>query len=203
VIDGLGKTIFTLAVSLSAVRLGLNLSTLRFRILRPLQPPRFVLRHLLRTVSFLVYAATIPAYLLLPQDFRHQATAAMLFSFPGTLTRYILAMTLTPKLKLFPLGTFAANVLGTGLLGAFHILQRTGSLPSHNACSILQGLMDGFCGCLTTVSTFAVEVGALERNRAWLYVALSWAASQLLLLLIMGPSWLRQDISESRACGFD
>lgn len=202
VIDGLGKTIVTLAISLSAVRLGLHLSSLRSRILPHLAPPGPVTRHLLSTLSCLVYAATIPAYFLLSQDFRHQATAAMLFSFPGTLTRYLLAMTLTPRLKLFPLGTFVANVCGTGLLGVFHVLQRRGTLPSHNTCAILQGLMDGFCGCLTTVSTFAVEVGALERNRAWLYVALSWASSQLLLLIIIGPAWLRGGVSESKVCAF-
>ena len=134
-------------------------------------------------------------------EFRHKATAAMLFSYPGTLTRYVLAMKLTPLLQLFPLGTFIANTGGTALIGMFHILQRTPKLPSQNACAILQGLMDGYCGCLTTVSTFAVEVGALTTRRAWLYVFISFVTSQLLLLVILGPSWL-SGIDDSRVCTF-
>ena len=95
-----------------------------------------------------------------------------------------------------------ANIVGTGLLGVFHVLQRISPLPSTNSCAILQGLLDGFCGGLTTISTFAVEVSVLERNRAWLYVTLSWATSQLLLLVIVGPAWLSGNIKESNTCTF-
>ena len=126
----------------------------------------------------------------------------MLFSFPGTLTRYVLAVKLTPLFTLFPLGTFIANITGTALLGAFHILQRLPRHPSQNACAILEGLIDGYCGCLTTVSTFAVEVGALKSKRAWLYVILSWGVSQLLLLIIVGSSWWGGGVDESNMCTF-
>ena len=149
-----------------------------------------------------MYVATIPVYFKASPSFRHQATAALLFSFPGTLTRYILATKLTPLLGLFPLGTFVANTGGTALLGIFHVLQRTPHLPSPNGCAILQGLMDGYCGCLTTVSTFAVEVGALRTKKAWLYVGLSWGVSQLLLLIILGSAWWGGNIDDSRVCSF-
>ncbi|KAL5530691.1 hypothetical protein ACEPAF_6949 [Sanghuangporus sanghuang] len=202
VIDGLAKTIFTLAISLASVTLGLHLSrpiTRRFPRVR--QAP-VSLRYFFRAISVLMYAATIPVYFKLSPSFRHQATAAMLFSFPGTLTRYILATTLTPLLHLFPLGTFVANIVGTALVGVFHVLQRTPSLPSPNTCAILQGLMDGYCGCLTTVSTFAVEVQALRRKKAWLYVGLSWGVSQLLLLVILGTAWWGGNIDDNRMCTF-
>jgi len=202
VIDGLSKTIVTIAIALSSVTLGLHLSRLvthRFPHFRPASP---LFRHTFTILSVLAYFATFATYFALPADFRHQATAAILFSFPGTLCRYILAMTLTPRFSLFPLGTFVANTLGSALLGAFHILQRTSHLPSPSACSLLQGLMDGFCGCFTTVSTFAVEVGALRARNAWLYVGLSWGVSQLLLLVIIGPSWWHGGIDDNRACSF-
>ncbi|EJD01122.1 uncharacterized protein FOMMEDRAFT_158255 [Fomitiporia mediterranea MF3/22] len=202
VIDGFTKTVFTLAISLSALTLGIHLS-------RPIQKrfPRVkqasvAMRYVFRIVSVLMYIATIPVYFKAPAAWRHQVTAALLFSFPGTLTRYLLATSLTPLLHLFPLGTFVANVSGTALIGVFHVLMRTPHLPSPNACAILQGLMDGYCGCLTTISTFAVEVGALRTKRAWLYVLLSWGASQILLLVILGSAWWGGNIDDNRVCTF-
>lgn len=202
VIDGLAKTIFTLAISLSSVTLGLHLARQVSRFIPRIKPAPPLARHIFRVLSVLVYAATLPAYFKASPSFRHQATAALLFSFPGTLTRYVLATKLTPLLTLFPLGTFVANTVGSALLGVFHVLQRRSAQPSPNACAILQGLMDGYCGCLTTVSTFAVEVGALKARRAWLYVGLSWTVSQLLLLIVMGVSWWGADINESQMCAF-
>lgn len=191
-----------MTIALSAVTLGLHLAHLVLRYVPRVRRAPVWSRYVFRTASFLMYVATIPVYFKASSKFRHEATAALLFCFPGTLTRYALATTLTPHLKLFPLGTFTANVLGTALEGVFYILQRTPTLPSRNACSLLQGLMDGFCGCLTTVSTFAVEVGALTTGRAWLYVVLSWSISQLLLLVILGSSWWGANIDDDRVCSF-
>ena len=111
-------------------------------------------------------------------------------------------MKATPLLKLFPLGTFIANTSATALIGAFHILQRGPNLPGANACAILQGLIDGYCGCLSTISTFAVEIGVLSKKKAWFYVALSWTVSQLLLLVIMGSSWWDGGMQEGVVCSF-
>ena len=204
-IDGVGKTIFTLAISLSAVSFGAHLATLVGPLLPTLRSPPRPIRYGLSALGVLIYAAAYPAYFKLPARYRHEVTAALLFSFPGTLSRYLLSVFLNPRLKLFPLGTFTANTLGTALLGTFQVLQtiqNPGPL-SANACGVLRGLADGYCGCLTTVSTFAAEVDALDGRRAWLYVSLSWLVSQILLAVIIGPSIGAGHVSRQSTCRFD
>ncbi|KAI0073454.1 CRCB-domain-containing protein [Panus rudis PR-1116 ss-1] len=206
VIDGVTKTVFTLALSLSAVQLGSYFAKFVVRWIprQILPPPNRTIRYTLSALAVLVYAAAYPAYFRLPASFRHQATAALLFSFPGTLTRYLLSLSLNPLFAPFPLGTFTANLFGTALLGMFHVIQ---GLPSPhsvspNACAVLQGLADGYCGCLTTVSTFAVEVLTLPEEKSLLYVVLSWVGAQLLLLVILGPSYWAGNVSEQLTCSF-
>lgn len=181
--------------------LGVYISGSILPYLPPLRPPKRNVRYCLTVLSILTYAATFLAYFRLPANYRHQATAALLFSYPGTLTRYLLSINLNSRIKLFPLGTFTANALGTALLGTFHVLQGVPSV-SPNACSLLEGLGDGYCGCLTTVSTFAAEVDALEGWKALFYVILSWMVGQLLLLVIMGSSFWAGHVSEQLMCSF-
>ncbi|KAH9899918.1 CrcB-like protein-domain-containing protein [Cubamyces lactineus] len=203
-IDGVGKTIFTLAISLSAVSFGAHLATLIVPVCPALPPPSRRIRYSLSALAVCIYAAAFPAYFRLPVAYRHEVTAALLFSFPGTLSRYLLSVYLNPRLKLFPLGTFTANMLGTGLLGMFQVLQ---SLPSPDTlsshlCAILRGLADGYCGCLTTVSTFAAEVDALDNRKSWLYVSLSWLVSQILLAVIIGPSIGAGHVHRAATCTY-
>lgn len=199
-VDGITKTVFTFVVSLASVSFGDHLAQSISPHLPALPPPGRALRYSLTILSVLIYVATIPAYFFLPSEYRHQATAALLFSFPGTMTRYMLSIYLNPLNKSLPLGTFTANVFGTALLGTFHVLQSTLTPPSRTACVLLQGLGDGYCGCLTTVSTFAAEVGALKERKAWFYAVVSWGTGQLLLLVILGPSFWVGRVSEQRMC---
>lgn len=60
----------------------------------------------------------------------------------------------------FPWGTLTVNVLGCFVLGLL-----TG-LPAGPAVTALAGT--GFCGALTTYSTFSFETLRLLRARAWL-----------------------------------
>ena len=118
---------------------------------------------------------------------------------------HLLSLLLNPRLKLFPLGTFAANTLGTALLGTFQVLQ-TIQHPAPlgaRACAVLRGLADGYCGCLTTVSTFAAEVDALDGRRAWIYVSFSWLVSQVLLAVIIGPSIGAGHVSRQITCRYE
>jgi len=167
-------------------------------------PPRPAVRYALSAVGVLVYAATFPAYAKLPQSYRSQAVASLLFSFPGTLSRYLLALSMNTVMKKIPLGTMAANVLGTGLLGVFHVLQNKRPYVSPHACSTLQGLIDGFCGALTTVSTFAVELSVMKGRRyAWIYGGISIIISQLLLVVIILPAHALSNVPFARTCTYE
>ncbi|KAG6811315.1 hypothetical protein H0H92_008027 [Tricholoma furcatifolium] len=159
--DGLGKSVFTLSISLASVAFGLQLAAAAHKHLPSVSTPPPFVRNTITMVSILFYGAVFPAYFLMDPNYRHQATAALLFAFPGTLTRYLLSVHFNTLLKTMPLGTFVANSFGTALLGGFDALQNKTHAVSPYACSLIQGLSDGYCGCLTTVSTFAVEIRGL------------------------------------------
>ncbi|PFH52782.1 hypothetical protein AMATHDRAFT_139084 [Amanita thiersii Skay4041] len=205
-LDGIGQTVFTLSISMAALQFGLYISFLvlpSFSREKMIPRPRRLVRYCIVLIAVLIYAGTYPTYFLMSPHFRHQATAAILFSFPGTLTRYLLSIHLNLRIQAFPLGTFAANTLGTALLGAFHVLQNLSANPlSPNACNVLQGLIDGYCGCLTTVSTFAAELYEMGGWSGLRYGFISWGVSQLLLLVILGPSFWAGHIPEHKSCVF-
>lgn len=121
-------------------------------------------------------------------------TFSMLFAPFGALLRFYLSKYLNSKLINFPLGTFTANVIGSLLLAIFNLLSR-GKLPnlaqgriinSVIGCHILAGLEDGFCGALTTVSTFVVELFGLKTVDGYRYGILSIMISFGLVVLTLG-----------------
>jgi Integral membrane protein possibly involved in chromosome condensation len=202
-IDGIGKTAYTLSLSFASVSFGVRLALTIAPCFPTIPAPNRAVRYTLTTLAILTYAAAFPIYFGLPVGFRHKVTIALLLAYPGTLTRYFLSVRLNPLMKSFPLGTFVANAFGTALLGTFHILQSTLHPPSPNMCAVLQGLSDGYCGCLTTVSTFAVEVGALKGWEGFRYTLASWTVGQVLLLAILGPSFWHGHVKEQVTCKFD
>ncbi|HEX3789028.1 MAG TPA: fluoride efflux transporter CrcB [Pseudonocardiaceae bacterium] len=77
--------------------------------------------------------------------------------------------------SVFPWGTFAVNLVGCLVLGA---LTGAGSaLPG----SLLLLLGTGFCGALTTYSTFSFETFRLVEQRAYFY-----AVTNVLVSVIAG-----------------
>jgi CrcB protein len=204
VIDGITKLVFTLVVSMSSVSFGSYLARISRSYLPRFPVPRPAVRYTLSVVGILIYAATFPAYAKLPPSYRSEAVASLLFSFPGTLSRYLLALSLNVIMKRIPLGTMAANVFGTGLLGVFHVLQNKHVHVSPHACSTLQGLIDGYCGALTTISTFVVELNAMEGSRyAWIYGGISILVSQLILLVIILPAHTLSNVPFIRSCAYE
>lgn len=192
----------TLSVSLASVSFGYSIGSVIAPYLKfPGFPPKWQ-RYSIAAICALVYGASIVTYFLLPFSFQHQATAALIFSYPGTLTRYLLSVALNPRYSGLPSGTLAANTIGTALLAVFHVLQCLGSPLPSRACSILQGLIDGYCGCLTTVSTFAAEIRDLGRWKACRYTVVSWGLGQIMMLVIIGPAIWTGHTSKQITCKF-
>ncbi|WP_431136224.1 fluoride efflux transporter CrcB [Psychroserpens mesophilus] len=72
----------------------------------------------------------------------------------GSMLRFILAKFLNNSQNGIPYGTFAANIIGSLLIGII-----LGIAAKHNTLSSHQTLLlaTGFCGGFTTFSTFAYE----------------------------------------------
>lgn len=126
-----------------------------------------------------------------PEIWRGRAVYALVFSPLGCLTRFYVSLWLNGKIASFPLGTFAVNVFGTAVLGMSWDLQHA-PLGGVIGCQVLQGIMDGYCGCLTTVSTWVSELVSLRRNHAYRYGAASVLVALASLVIIMGSlQWTR------------
>ena len=79
-------------------------------------------------------------------------------AFAGALLRWLFGMLLNPLLPALPLGTLAANLLGAFVIGAaLGVFDQFQSLPPELRLLITTG----FCGGLTTFSTFSAETVTL------------------------------------------
>ena len=89
-------------------------------------------------------------------------------------------------------------MLGTAVEGLCYDLQHVAGLgavvpAAWTGCQVLQGVMDGFCGSLTTISTWVAELnGVATRRHGYLYGAVSLGGGLGLLIVIMGSLlWTR------------
>ncbi|KAJ2823920.1 hypothetical protein FBU31_004132 [Coemansia sp. 'formosensis'] len=122
---------------------------------------------------------------------------ALLFGPVGTVLRWRLASLNTrqrqtsqmvPRFLVgLPLGTLTANVLGSAILAIVYVL-KTGAVvrPSAASCYVLAAVSDGFCGCLTTISTFAAEITTLRSRLSMLYAGISIVVAQAFFVLVSG-----------------
>ena len=84
------------------------------------------------------------------------------------------------------------HIFGTFIEGMCMDLQHSSSIVAKvsgtNAvpCAVLQGVMLGFCGCATTVSTWVAELNGMRRRHAWLYGLASVAVALAFQVVIMG-----------------
>ena len=191
----LATIIITISTCYCALHMGAHLAlaldrvtpTLPFRLTRRVVDPLFVV------LGWGTWFGAIIMVCLPPHSaWRSQALFALVFAPAGCLLRYYVSLLLNPINSSFLLGTFTVNVFGTAVLGMAYDLQHvplasTGRVgASVVGCSVLQGVMDGFCGCLTTVSTWIVEIDTLKRRAAYLYAVASVGAGLGLLVIIMG-----------------
>ena len=187
--------IITVSASYSALKIGAHLALLLDPIV-PSLPFRFTRRFIDPLVVFLGWGMWMGAVLLSilpPHDsWRSQALFACVLAPLGCLIRYYMSIHLNTISPSFPLGTFTVNVFGTTVLGMAYDLQH---VPLHGtgtvggsviSCQMFQGIMDGFCGALTTVSTWILEIDTMKKRHSYVYGAVSVTVALALLVVIMG-----------------
>jgi CrcB protein len=214
--------IFTVSLSISGFYLGAHIA-LALDPWIPTVPFRITRNILDRVVVLLGWGCWLGAVFMSiwpPENsWRGQAVFAIVFAPLGCLFRFYVSLLLNQRIPYFPLGTFAVNIIGTGVLGMCYDLQRVSGIgaspasgwaevysPSRSSlfgdgdlsslivsCQVLQGVMDGFCGCATTVSTWVAELTSLGRRRfAYIYGGVSMAVGLGLLVVVMGSmKWSR------------
>ncbi|KAF5019602.1 hypothetical protein F66182_8388 [Fusarium sp. NRRL 66182] len=184
----LAVVIATVSLSLSGLSVGAHLAiglervtpTISFSLSRRVLDPLGVL------LGWGCWFAAVLLAIFPPRKtWRGQAIFALVFAPLGCLLRFHLSLHLNGKKAAFPLGTLSANILGTVLLGMSWDLAHV-PLGGVVGCQVLQGIEDGFCGSLTTISTWVAELGSLRRRSAWMYGTTSVVVSLALMIAIMG-----------------
>jgi CrcB protein len=87
--------------------------------------------------------------------------------------------------SVFPWGTFTVNMVGSFILGVTAAAVAAASLPGW----VLTLVGTGFCGALTTFSTFGFETVRLWEDGSWLEGLLNAAASLAVGLAACAGGW--------------
>ena len=197
----LAVLIITVGLSLGALQLGGHLA-LGLEPFIPSIPYLFSRRVVDRSVIFLASGCWLGAIFMAfwPPDrpsgpvgnaswaqetWRSKVLFALVFAPLGCLLRFYASLQLNGKIKSFPLGTFAVNIFGTLMEAIFLDLQRV-PIGGMVGCQVLQGMSDGFCGCLTTVSTWVAELKGLRLRHAYFYGLTSVGVGLGLMVIITG-----------------
>jgi fluoride ion exporter CrcB/FEX len=183
----------TVALCYCALKMGAHLAayldpltpTLPFRFTRRVIDPLFVMLGIGSWIGAVVMTALPPH-----NAWRGQALFACVFAPIGCLMRYYVSLLVNAKVPSFPLGTFTCNMFGTAVLGMSYDVQRVtmGRMAGGSivGCQVLQGIEDGFCGALTTVSTWMLELDTLRRGHGYVYGTSSVVVGLSIMTVIMG-----------------
>jgi fluoride ion exporter CrcB/FEX len=107
------------------------------------------------------------------------------FGICGEYLRYRLS-TLNTLFPSFPLGTFLANVIGTWIATIIVSLSKyVVEYYDTSSQAVLYGLLTGFCGGLTTVSTLVKELDILPPTEAYAYTLATHSLSQVGIILLL------------------
>jgi len=108
--------------------------------------------------------------------FAKQNLLALLFAVVGAAIRWKFSEMFRKREQNFPIGTFAVNILSCTIFA----LSRTfiKDFNKHGAITA------GFCGALSTMSSFAKEVYSLERADAYTYLGSSILMSQTIMVAV-------------------
>ncbi|KAK5060125.1 hypothetical protein LTR84_010009 [Exophiala bonariae] len=181
------------AISLSALQVGAQMALISQPILPtiPFKPGRKILDPLGVLLGFGCWLGAVFMAIWPPGNdvhWRFRAVFPLVFAPLGCLLRFYASKHLNAKIPSFPLGTFVVNIFGTIILGMAFDLQHARSIGATDStsCAVLQGVMEGFCGCLTTVSTWVAELQGLRRRHAWIYGMVSVGVGLTSMVVIMG-----------------
>ncbi|KAI9816889.1 MAG: hypothetical protein M1827_001534 [Pycnora praestabilis] len=205
----LAVILLTLCLCLAGLQLGAHIAI----VLEPITPtlPFFATRKFFdRSIVMVAWLSWLGAIFLaiwppdrpggpdgqsswLQETWRGEVIFALVFAPIGCLVRFYASLHLNGRIASFPLGTFTVNILGTAILGMCYDLQHAGSGSASGmigggmvGCQVLQGVQDGFCGCVTTVSTWVTELKGLRRRHAYFYGTMSVGVALALLVVEMG-----------------
>ncbi|KAG1152239.1 hypothetical protein G6F37_001048 [Rhizopus arrhizus] len=131
---------------------------------------------------------------------RTELALACVFAPAGALLRWILSFYNASFFDKFFMGTFVANIIGTIILSVIVLLQSGAVSLTVINCDILQALADGFCGCLTTISTFMVELNTLSLLDSYIYGSSSIVIAQCFVFVILGSFVWSQGVDPPTAC---
>ncbi|KAL2142626.1 hypothetical protein VTI28DRAFT_890 [Corynascus sepedonium] len=192
----LAVPVVTLSLSLSAFSLGIHLgaalASLAPRLLArapSVYGGRLLLDRLAVLLGWGCWLGAVLLSALAPADYaswRGDATLALVFAPLGCLARFYVSLWLNPRIATFPVGTFLVNLVGTGVLALAWDLAHSGVVTVTIGCHLLAGIQDGFCGCLTTVSTWVAELSALKRKHAYVYGGASVLCGVVIVIAVMG-----------------
>lgn len=201
-----GVILSTIALSMGGFYVGIHTAS-ALRGITPTLPVRLIRKFLDPIFVFLAWGCWIGAVIMaaLPPDrsggpasrggvetWRGEVIFALVFAPLGTLLRFYVSLQMNGLVKWFPLGTFAVNMFGTAIEGMCYDIQHVGVGVMGQVggglvgCQVLQGVMDGFCGCLTTVSTWVAEINGLKRKHGYFYALASVVGGLCLMVIIMG-----------------
>ncbi|KAK2740117.1 hypothetical protein FQN57_006232 [Myotisia sp. PD_48] len=202
--------LYTISLSLSSFIFGAHLALVMERFL-PTIPFDLMRKFIDRSIVCLAFGCWVGSIFLAlwppdrhnhitEQTWRGRAVFAVVFAPLGCLFRFYVSILLNSRVPTFPLGTFVTNMVGTLVMAMCFDLQHAGSVVASTAwssgnsssfhqligCQVLKGVMDGFCGCATTVSTWVAELHSLKLKHAYLYGIISVGLALAFLIVTIG-----------------
>ncbi|KAI9252291.1 CrcB-like protein-domain-containing protein [Phascolomyces articulosus] len=209
ILAAISQLLVTLAMSLNGLVFGYHVGQLLSRVppflytypISEIIPHGYSLHHLNRhdagviTLGTLSWIGVILAAAL--TSHQRDLTLACVFAPLGALLRWHLSIFNTKVWKgQFFFGTFLANMIGTLVLAIVTLLE-SGVVVSTIGCQVLHGFAEGFCGCLTTISTFMVELSNLPLKHTYTYGMTSVILGQCFMFLVCGTFIWTQGVNPS------
>lgn len=175
---GFLNILVTLLVAFSSFFFGMYSSTDRsYKIIR------FMDDYFSNTVILYVTSMGLWILSLLFSVFISPVCYALVLAPLGSLTRYWITIKLNSFYDKIPLGTFLWNMIGTGILALCLVI----SYYLNDSCIPIKAITVGFCGNLTTLSSFINELLRLEHPRFYLLVSV---ITGLCIMLIIDGSFI-------------